>query len=250
MVGDRQLAREGFARIHQGSWRRVIVEAPAQRGHRVVYAEQVLGCGRAQRHDDLRADDADLPHQEWRAGIALVAFGSAIARRPALHDVGDVDLLALEAHGGDHVVEQLSGAPDERQALLVFVSARPFADEHQLGVRISGAEDDLLASQLGQLAALAVGADVVGDDLQQGSTIGTPSQWDDRRNGQPRRQRPRLRRFLRRRSGAISLRKRLAAIERTDAQLAIEVEALAQRGFGVGIESHPSRSMVRFYGTR
>ena len=41
----------------------------------------------------------------------------------------------------------------------------------------------------------------------------------------------------------------VAAIERTDAQLAIEVEALAQCGFGVGVESHVMELMVRFYGT-
>ena len=41
------------------------------------------------------------------------------------------------------------------------VSAWAFSDEHQLSVGIAGAEDDLLASQLGELATLAVGANVV-----------------------------------------------------------------------------------------
>ena len=95
----------------------IIIEPAAQRRHRVVDAQQVLGRSRAQRHDDLRPDDANLPHQERRAGFALIALGRAVARRAALHDVGDVHLLALQAHGGDHVVEQLTGASDERQAL-------------------------------------------------------------------------------------------------------------------------------------
>ena len=231
MVGDRQLALERFVRLVGDAGRRIIVEAPAQRGHRVVDAQQVLGRRRAQRHDDLRPDDANLPHQERRAGFALVALGRAVARRAALHDVGDVHLLALQSHGGDHVVEQLAGAPDERQPLLVFVSARAFADEHQLGMWIASAEDDLLAPQLRQLATLAVGTDVVGDDLQKrGAILGRGSRRFDRLNcndnvgiiGWHR----------------VSALRNFAAIERTDAQFAIEVEALAQCGFGVGIESH------------
>ncbi len=91
--------------------------------------------------------------------------GVRLPRRAALHDIGDVHLLALEAHGSDHVVEQLAGASDEGQTLRVFVGARALADKHQLGVGVAGAEDDLLAALLPQLAALAVGADIVGDDL-------------------------------------------------------------------------------------
>ena len=180
MVGDRQLAREGLTHIRQRPQRREVVEAATQGVHGVVDAEQVLGGGRAQGHDDLGADDANLAQQERRAGIALVALGRAVARRTALHDVGDVNLFALQAHGGDHVVEQLSGAPDERQALRVFVCARPFADEHQLGVRIAGAEDDLLAAELAQLATLAIGADFVGDDLQQCGRDRGPRRSEDR----------------------------------------------------------------------
>jgi hypothetical protein len=37
----------------------------------------------------------------------------------------------------------LSGAPDERFPLLIFVCARRFTDEHQVGVRISDAEHGL-----------------------------------------------------------------------------------------------------------
>ena len=46
-----------------------------------------------------------------------------------------------------------------------------FADEHQIGVRIADAEDDLLASLLVKLAAGAV-ADIFADELERGDWIG------------------------------------------------------------------------------
>ena len=114
---------------------------------------------------------SDLPHQKWRAGLAFVALRRAVPRRPALDDVRDVDFFAPQAHGFDHVVEQLSGAADERFALLVFVGARRFADEHQLGMRIAHAEDNLLAPLLGQAAAGAV-ADIFADSAKGQDWIG------------------------------------------------------------------------------
>ena len=55
----------------------------------------------------------------------LVGLGLAVLGRAALDDVADVDVVALEAHRGDHPVEQLPGLADERQALRVLVGARP-----------------------------------------------------------------------------------------------------------------------------
>ena len=97
-----------------------------------------------------------------------------------------------------------------------------------------------LRPSLRQLATLAVGADVVGDDLQQGGAIFAGGRWNVG--------------FL---SLAVSFQRELirnfgkftheldakiidclSAIEWPNAQLAIEVEALAKRGFGVGVEGH------------
>ncbi len=57
--------------------------------------------------------------------------------------------------------------PTKGRPCCVFVRARTFADEHQLGMRIAGAEDDLLAALARQLAAIAVRADVVENDAEQ-----------------------------------------------------------------------------------
>ncbi len=101
----------------------------------------------------------------------LVALRRAIAGRTAFHDVGDVDILAANAHGFDHVVEQLSGAAHEGLALRVFVGAGAFAHEHQVGARIAHAEDDLLAALLVQFAAGAV-AEVFANEFERGDGIG------------------------------------------------------------------------------
>ena len=107
--------------------------------------------------------DVDLAEQERLALLHFVGLGVAVARRPALDDVGDVDVLAPQADGLDDLRQQLPGAADERLALDVFVGARRLAHEHQVGVRVADAEHDLLAPERVQLAAGAVGADVVAD---------------------------------------------------------------------------------------
>ena len=97
--------------------------------------------------------DVDLPEQERLALLHFVGLGIAVARRPALDHVGDVDVFALQPDRLDDLRQQLPRAADERLALDVFVGARRLADEHQVGVRIADAEDDLLASERVQLAA-------------------------------------------------------------------------------------------------
>src|SRR5690606_35580500 len=56
-------------------------------------------------------------------------------------------------------------ASDERNPLDVFVCPGPFPDEHQFGVRIPDAEDDLCPSKPMQLAPCAV-ADILADRLE------------------------------------------------------------------------------------
>src|SRR6185312_11318518 len=120
-----------------------VVPAAAQFTHGRVDGEKVFGGGSAQGHNYLRADGNDLAHQEGNAGFALVALWGTIPRRAALDHVGNVNILAAQAHGRNHVVEQLAGAAHEGQPLLVFVGPRTFAHEHQVGVLVAGAENDV-----------------------------------------------------------------------------------------------------------
>src|SRR5262249_38090524 len=84
------------------------------------------------------------------------ALRGAVVGRAALDDVADVDRAARDPEPLlDHLREQLAGAADEGQALLVLGLARALADEQELGVRVAVAEDDVRAA-LGEAAAVAV----------------------------------------------------------------------------------------------
>src|SRR3954454_19694774 len=97
----------------------------------------------AERRDDDRLDERDLPEEMGLARLDLVELRIAIARRAALEDIRDVDVGARHPDPAEQPLEQLSRLADERDALLVLVEARRLADEHDVGARVAGAEDDL-----------------------------------------------------------------------------------------------------------
>src|ERR1700678_1161608 len=133
-----------------------IEPASAKLGHGRIDRQESLRRDRSQRYDRLRFNGCDLPHQERRAGLALIPLGRSVSRRTALDDVRDVNVFTPQAHGLDHVVEQLSGAANEWLALLVFIRARRFADKHQFGFRVAHPEHYLLASLFVQAATRAI----------------------------------------------------------------------------------------------
>jgi len=120
--------------------------------------EQRLRGYAAEANDYFGSDGVQLAKQEGRANFYFVFFGGAIFGWAALHYVADVNVCALQAHGFDHLVQQFSRAADKRQTLGVFIAARAFAHENELGVGISVAEDELVAATM-QFAAGAI-ADV------------------------------------------------------------------------------------------
>src|SRR5271170_74118 len=148
-----------------------LVQASAQAGEG-RFASKKVGCSRRAQGDNyLRADDFDLAEEELRAGVGLLRLGDAVLRRTALDDVGDVDLSAFQAHGGNHVVEELAGAAYEGKALHVFVCARAFADEHEAGVGVAIAEDDGVPALKSEWAAGAI-SNVFADGLERSGEIG------------------------------------------------------------------------------
>ena len=82
-----------------------------------------------------------LPLEKWHAGIGLSRLRLAVLRRATFDDVGDVDLLARQPHGPDHVVQQLPGAAHKGQPLRVLVRTWSLTDETKLCVRIPSRED-------------------------------------------------------------------------------------------------------------
>jgi hypothetical protein len=132
-----------------------LVKASAEPRDGRFRGEQRLRGELSERHDHLWLDARDLRLEERRALRDLVRLGIAIAGRTALHDVGDVDLLAREAHGSDDLRQQLAGASDERLALFVFIGPRAFPDEHQRRLGIPYSENQVGSPSV-QFASRAV----------------------------------------------------------------------------------------------
>src|SRR6476620_4780057 len=116
-----------------------------------------LGREVAERCDHFRLDQLDLAKEVRLARLDLVLLRVAVAGWAALEDVRDIDVLAPEVDAGEQPLEQLPRLADEGDALLVLVEAGRLADEHQVGVRVARAEDDLRPS-LREPAARAAGS--------------------------------------------------------------------------------------------
>ena len=106
-------------------------------------AGEELGREVAQRRNHARADQLDLLEEPRLARLDLVGLRIAVARRPTLQHVRDVDVGAGEPDVAEQPFEQLAGCADERHALLILVEAGRFADEHQLRRGRPRSEDDL-----------------------------------------------------------------------------------------------------------
>ena len=92
--GPQQIRRVvGHDQRHPG----VPVHAAAQAGDARVGVEQRLRGEAPHRDDQLRLDQLDLLQQVRRALRHFVGLGIAVARRPALEHVGDVDVLAARS---------------------------------------------------------------------------------------------------------------------------------------------------------
>jgi hypothetical protein len=137
----------------------------AELGNAAVCFENGLRGGAAQADDYFGGDGVNLAQQEWRALADFIFFWSAIFRRAAFHDVADVDIISLQAHGFDHLRQKFSGTANERESLHVFVVTRTFAYEHKFGFGIAIAENYFVA-RLMKLAARAFAE--IGSNLQEG----------------------------------------------------------------------------------
>ena len=93
--------------------------------------------------------------------LDFVRLRIAVAGWPTLDHVRDVHLIAFQVDRFDDLRQQLTGSAHERFALPIFVRARRFSDEHQIGVWVAHAEDDLRATERVQLASLTGRADLV-----------------------------------------------------------------------------------------
>ncbi len=143
-----------------------IKPASAKFRHRRVDRQQCFCGDRPQRDYRFRFDGCDLPHQKWRASLALITLRRAVSRRTALDNVCNVNIFPTQAHRLDHVIEQLTGTAHEWLALHIFIRSRSFSDKHEISFRIAHAEHDLLAPLFMQHTTRAI-AEVFSDQAQR-----------------------------------------------------------------------------------
>src|SRR4051794_21296205 len=86
-----------------------------------------------QRHHERGLEHRELAAQEGRAGRDFRWLRVAVARRPALDDVGYKHFGALPADGIQQLVEQSAGSAHERSPFAVLVEARPLTNKDDLG---------------------------------------------------------------------------------------------------------------------
>jgi hypothetical protein len=139
-------------------------------GNAFLVSCEGAGGGSAQSTDGLGLDGGELPEKELAADLHLLRLGSAVSGWPALDDIADVNIAALQWNSFlfcgvlNHLRQQLAGAPDKRDTLGIFIRARAFADKDQRGLFVPHSEHDFV-SLLMQAASVAI-PDVL-HDLEQ-----------------------------------------------------------------------------------
>jgi len=120
--------------------------------------DEGLGGEAAEGADDLGVDECDLREEMVAAGFDLGGLGIAVSGGPALDDIGDEDVSAVDADLPEVLGEEAAGGADEGAALAVLVAARGLADEDDVG-------GGCAFSGHGASAALGEGAEPAGADL-------------------------------------------------------------------------------------
>ena len=111
-------------------------------------AQKGLRGAESQGTDDPRSNGLYLPEEKRRARIHLIGARRPVFGGPAFDDVADVDILAVEPEGLDHLVEELPGSPHERATQPILVESRSFAHKDQLGLGSAVTEDEVRPSRV------------------------------------------------------------------------------------------------------
>src|SRR5579884_3976190 len=148
-----------------------LLPVAAQPHDSLLGSEQSL-CGRpAQRANGFGPDRQELAEQKLAADLHLIGLRRAVAGRTALDDIADINVFAAQRNPFllrrvlDHLREKLPGAPYKRNALLVFIGPRAFADKNERRALVPNAKYNL-GSALVETAAAAI-ADVF-ENLEHG----------------------------------------------------------------------------------
>ena len=115
-----------------------------------------------------------LTFEMGAARLDFIGFGVAVFRRAALDDIADKDIIPRQPHCGNHIGQQPPARPTNASPQRPRRS-RPFADEDQLGLRMSLSGYGVGAG-CAQAAFLAL-ADDGGDFVEGGIRFGCGGSW-------------------------------------------------------------------------
>jgi hypothetical protein len=102
--------------------------------------QQVLGGNASHSKDQLGGDQRDLPFEIRAACRSLSRSRIRVPGWAALQDIADIDLLALQPDGAQHLIEQSTGRTDKRLPKPVFFRAGSFSDDQQSSAVIPDAK--------------------------------------------------------------------------------------------------------------
>ena len=116
---------------HRHRRRAVSVTSAAQATQGQCRREQVLGRNPPDGENRFRPNELDLPAQPRRTARHFLGKGIPIVRRPAFHNVGNVDLFTGRSEREEHGIEESARTPHERLAPCILLGAGTLADDHE-----------------------------------------------------------------------------------------------------------------------
>ena len=125
---------------HHDSRIAVPMESASQLSNRCGGIENRAHGHRAQTDDELWLQYFELRFDKWPTIVDLIWHGSAVLRRTTLQRIKDVDVTALERHGVDNSIQQLSGFADKWQSDAVLVGSGSFTKKTDRRLQSSIAE--------------------------------------------------------------------------------------------------------------
>ena len=139
--------------MHGGGYHRAeirLLNLSALSSDAIIAADQSLSGAGTQTNYYPGTNHSDFGIEPWTAGSYLLSIRlfvnppfATLSRIEMLDHISDIDLVACYAGGHKGFIEQLSGRPDERMAIEVFLIAGLLSHEHELGFHVPFAENGL-----------------------------------------------------------------------------------------------------------
>jgi hypothetical protein len=99
-----------------------------------ILVYQALGGNPANGADDLRFDKRKLCPKKGKAHLNLIVLRISIAGRMAFDHIADIDLISLQSHRPNYVIQQLSRCPNKGPASEILFHSRGLANKDEFGM--------------------------------------------------------------------------------------------------------------------